>query len=69
MQEENEEQLKPIRRGWCLGSPEFRERMLEQLEQNAGENPSAEVRRESAVAKCTNLWLSFFLWVYRTWLT
>ncbi len=40
MQEENEEQLKPIRRGWCLGSPEFRERMLEQLEQNAGGIPA-----------------------------
>ncbi|MSU37065.1 MAG: hypothetical protein EXS36_18615, partial [Pedosphaera sp.] len=43
MQEEDEEQLKPLRRGWCLGSPEFRERMLEQLEQRAGENPNAEV--------------------------
>ena len=55
MQEEDEEQLKPLRRGWCLGSPEFRERMLEQLEQRAGENPNAEVRRESAVAKAERI--------------
>ena len=53
LQEEDEEQLKPIRRGWCLGSPEFRERMLEQLEQR--ENPSAEVRRESAAAKAERI--------------
>ena len=55
MQEEDEEQLKPLRRGWCLGSPEFRERMLEQLEQRAGENPNAEVRRESAAAKAERI--------------
>ena len=55
MQEEDEEQLKPLRRGWCLGSPEFRERMLEQLEPRAGENPNAEVRRESAAAKAERI--------------
>ena len=55
MQEEDEEQLKPVRRGWCLGSPEFRERMLEQLETRAGENPNAEVRRESAAAKAERI--------------
>ena len=52
---QDEEQLKPLRRGWCLGSPEFRERMLEQLEQRAGENPNAEVRRESAAAKAERI--------------
>jgi putative transposase len=54
-QEEDEEELKPLRRGWCLGSPEFRQKMLEQLEQSAGENPNAEVRRESAVAKAERI--------------
>ena len=43
MQEEDEEQLKPLRRGWCLGSPECRERMLEQLEQRAGEKAAQEI--------------------------
>ncbi|MHB8519900.1 MAG: transposase [Limisphaerales bacterium] len=55
MQEEDEEQLKPLRRGWCLGSPEFRQRMLEQLEQSPGEIHSAEVRRESATAKAERI--------------
>ena len=55
MQEEDEEQLKPLRRGWCLGSPEFRQRMLEQLEQSPGESHSAEVRRESATAKAERI--------------
>ena len=27
--EEDPEELKPLRRGWCLGSTEFREAMLE----------------------------------------
>jgi REP element-mobilizing transposase RayT len=55
MQEEDEEELKPLRRGWCLGSPEFRQKMLEQLEQSAGENPNAEFRRESAAAKAERI--------------
>jgi hypothetical protein len=54
-QEEDEEQLKPLRRGWCLGSPEFRARMLEQLEHRAGENANADVRRESAAAKAERI--------------
>jgi len=55
MREEDEEQLKPLRRGWCLGSPEFRQKMLEQLEQSAGGNPNADVRRESAAAKAERI--------------
>jgi hypothetical protein len=55
MQEEAEEQLQPVRRGWCLGSPESRARMLEQLKQRGGENATAEVRRESAAAKAERM--------------
>jgi hypothetical protein len=55
MEEEDEEQLKSLRRGWCLGSPEFRDRMLEQLEQRGVENANAEVRRESAAAKAERI--------------
>jgi REP element-mobilizing transposase RayT len=54
-QEEDEDQLQPLRRGWCLGSPEFRQRMLAQLEQRGGENPNAAVRRESAEAKAERM--------------
>jgi hypothetical protein len=55
MQEEDEEDLKPVRRGWCLGSPDFRQKMLEQMERSGGENPNAEVRRESASAKAERI--------------
>ena len=55
MAQEDQEQLKSIRRGWCLGSPQFGDRMLEQMEQRPGENPSAEVRREIAVGKAERI--------------
>jgi len=55
LQEVDEEQLKPMHRGWCLGSPEFREKMLEQLEQRGGKNPNAQVRLESAMAKAERI--------------
>ena len=55
MQAEDDEQLKPIRRGWCLGSPEFRARMLEQLDQGGGDKLTAEIRRESAVSKAERI--------------
>ena len=51
LEEVDEESLQLLRRGWCLGSAEFRGRMLELLEQGLGEHPSGEHRLESADAK------------------
>ena len=48
---DNEAEWKPIRRGWCLGAPEFKARLLEQIEGKLGEHHSGELRRESAQAK------------------
>jgi putative transposase len=39
------------RRGWCLGAPEFKARMLEQTEGQLGEHHFGELRRETAEAK------------------
>lgn len=42
---------KPLRRGWCLGSEEFRAKLLEQMEPKLGEHHSGQLRHESAEAK------------------
>ena len=47
--------LKEFRRGWCLGSPEFRQQMLELMEGKLGENHSGELRRETAQAKAERI--------------
>ena len=38
LEEENETALKPFRRGWCLGSEEFKQKMLHLMEGSLGEN-------------------------------
>ena len=42
---------KTLRRGWCLGSEEFRAKLLEQMEPQLGEHHSGQLRHESAEAK------------------
>ena len=44
-----------IRRGWCLGPPDFKARLLEQMEGRLGEYHSGELRRESAEAKAERI--------------
>ena len=51
LEEEAEPDLKPLRRGWCLGSEELRQKMLELMEGKLGENHSGELRRETAEPK------------------
>ena len=51
LEEEDDESLKAVRRGWCLGSPEFREQMFEKAEQEIGQSHSGELRQESAALK------------------
>ena len=51
LEEEDDESLKPVRRGWCLGSREFREQMLEKAGQEIRPSHSGELRQESAALK------------------
>ena len=48
---EDEEGLKPLRRGWCLGSEAFKHQQLEQMEGKLGEHHSGALRRETVQAK------------------
>jgi hypothetical protein len=43
-----EEALKPLRRGWYLGSEQFKEQMLELMEGKLGESHSGELHRKTA---------------------
>jgi hypothetical protein len=43
----DEEALKPRRRGWYLGSEQFKEQMLELMEGKLGESHSGELHRET----------------------
>ena len=47
----DEESLKNLRRGWCLGGEGFRRQMLARMEGNLGEHHSGELHRASADAK------------------
>jgi REP element-mobilizing transposase RayT len=44
--EEDEETVRSIRRGWCLGRAGFRQELLAQLDNRTGEIPLGEVRQE-----------------------
>jgi hypothetical protein len=44
LEEADEEKLKPLRRGWCLGREQFRQEMLERMDGRLGENHSGEVK-------------------------
>lgn len=47
----NDEELKPLRRGWYLGSEEFRQKMLEPMDGKLGENHLGQLHRETAEQK------------------
>jgi hypothetical protein len=47
--------LEQIRRGWCLGSPAFRQELLDQFGENKGENQTGEIRRESSEARARRI--------------
>jgi hypothetical protein len=46
---------KSIRRGWCLGSAQFKAKLLEQMEGKLGEHHSRELKQESAEAKAEQI--------------
>jgi hypothetical protein len=41
---------RPVRRGWCLGRPEFRAELLGEMREQTGPNHAGEERREAAAA-------------------
>ena len=45
---EDVESLKTLRRGWCLGSDDFRQKMLSLMDGQLGEGHSGEARRDCA---------------------
>lgn len=47
--------LKTVRRGWCFGSEQFKEQMLELIESRLGEHHSGEIRRESAQSRAERI--------------
>jgi hypothetical protein len=44
-----------MRRGWCLGSEQFRQEMLERMDGRLGENHSGELHRETAEQKANRI--------------
>jgi hypothetical protein len=54
-EEADEEELKPLRRGWCLGSEHFRQEILERMEGKLGQNHSGELHRETAEQRASRI--------------
>ena len=55
LEEADEEEIKALRRGWCLGSEPFRQEILERMDGKLGENHSGELHRESAEQKAKRI--------------
>jgi REP element-mobilizing transposase RayT len=51
----DEASLKALRRGWCLGSPQFKQEQLEEIEGKVGEHHFGQLRLETAQAKAERL--------------
>lgn len=51
----DEDSLKSIRQGWCLGSEEFKREMLERMEGKLGEHHSGELRLAGVAAKADRI--------------
>jgi putative transposase len=51
----DEEGLKALRRGWCVGSGDFKQHQLEALEGKVGEHHYGQLRLETALAKAERI--------------
>ena len=51
----DEPECQALKRGWFLGSEEFRTKLLERMEPHLGEHNSARLRHQSAQAKAERL--------------
>jgi len=54
-EESNEAALQPLRRGWCFGSEEFRQQMLERIEGQTGDHHSGGLRRDNAESRAKRI--------------
>ena len=54
-EETDEESLNAVRRGWCLGSKEFKKQMLERMEGHLREDHDGALRLETAQAKAERI--------------
>jgi putative transposase len=52
---EEEAALNQIRRGWCFGSAEFRQELLDRFGQTQGEHQTGEIRLESVQSKAERM--------------
>jgi len=50
-----EESLKALRRGWCLGSEEFKQQKLEEIDGQVGQHHFGHLRLELALAKAERI--------------
>ena len=50
-----DQEWKPLLRGWCLGSDEFRQEMLGKMEGKLGDHHAGELKQESAAAKAEKI--------------
>ena len=48
---DDDREWQPLRRGWCLGSAEFKAEWLARMEGKLGEHHAGDLKRESAEAK------------------
>ena len=51
----DDREWQPLRRGWCLGSAEFKAELLARMEGQLGEHHAGELKRESAEAKAERI--------------
>ena len=55
LEQTDEESTTVLRRGWCLGSSDFRKQLLEQMDGKLGQNHSGELHRETVKAKAERI--------------
>lgn len=53
--EGNDQKLTPLRRGWCLGSDDFRQKMVELAGARLGESHAGVLRRETAEQRANRI--------------
>jgi hypothetical protein len=53
--QEEDDEFKRVRRGWCLGGETFRQELLEQAHRCVGENHPAQTRRETTEEKARRI--------------
>jgi hypothetical protein len=53
--EEDEEAAAQIRRGWCFGSPQYRQELLDRFGEVCGENQTSEIRLEGGRARAERI--------------